>query len=160
MTSSSSSSSGSSSGIRFRAQRREQYSLYRARLVSRLQYKNLWSVCDAAAKSVEDRDADVDPKVARSRSKAVHVIMASLGNTPLAVIETAIGMLATMFSLLDEIYASTRAASRISLITELYRLKFSRGSIAKHCDRMLSILTQLEKMGKDVPSLNHTRVSY
>ena len=149
MTSSSSSSSDSSSGIRFRAQRREQYSLYRARLVSRLQYKNLWSVCDAAAKSVEDRNANVDPRVARYRSKALHVIMSSLGNTPLAVIETSIGMPATILSLLDERYACTRGASRISLMTELYRLKFSRRSITNYCDRILSVLTQLEKIGKD-----------
>lgn len=88
--------------------------------------------------------------MARIRTKAVHILISLLGDVPLRVVESVIGKPATMLFLLDERYASTRAASRISLMTELYRSKFTRGFILKHCDCMASILSQLEKMGSEI----------
>ena len=55
-----------------------------------------------------------------------------------------------MIANLDERYASCTAASRISILTRLYRSNFTGGSIEKHVDRISSLLAQLERMGPNV----------
>ena len=91
-----------------------------------------------------------DDKQARKCDKAVNVIISSLGNVPLRVVEMANGRPATMLHLLDERFASQRAATRIVLMTSLYRTKYTGGSMSKHCDDIASIIAQLDRMGKEV----------
>jgi gag-polypeptide of LTR copia-type len=54
-----------------------------------------------------------------------------------------------MLKLLDERYASSRAASRIAIQTQLYRKTNNGSDMAKFIDEYCSLFSQLERMGKD-----------
>lgn len=157
----SSSSSDGRAGFRFKATRKEEYSIYRSRLSAKLKGKGLWEVCSNVDQEKRDVEAaeqqsntgslsENESKKMRMRDKAVQIISASLGDVPFRVVDPAIGRPAEMLRLLDERYASTRAVSRISVMTSLYRTRFSGGSIVRHCDKIASLLSQLDKMGSDV----------
>lgn len=55
-----------------------------------------------------------------------------------------------MIEALDELYASNTASSRISLLINLYQVKYDNGSMEKHCDSIAALLSQLAKMGPEM----------
>jgi gag-polypeptide of LTR copia-type len=54
-----------------------------------------------------------------------------------------------MLALLDDRSASSRAASRIAVQTQLYRKTYDGGDMATFIDEFGSLFSQLERMGKD-----------
>lgn len=170
----SSSSSDSGRGFCLKASGKEHYFVYRARLEAKLKAKNLWVFCDPDTggkfKSTTQIQKSADgsqeliiasgsqftEKSSRMKDKATQIILSSLGDVPFRVVESEIGNPSTMIYHLDERYASNTAATRISILTSLYRTIFVSGSLEKHCDGISSLLSQAERMGVDfaVPDLH------
>ena len=78
------------------------------------------------------------------------MIGSSLGDVPIRVIHSSIDEPRDMILLIDEPYTSNTTVSRIYLLTSLYRMRFTGGSIEQQCNHMAIILSQLEKMGDEV----------
>ena len=82
----------------------------------------------------------MEAKKLRMREKSAQIIVSSLVNVSFRVIDPAMDHPAQMMKQLDDRYASARASSRISVMTSLYRTRYTGDSMAHHCDKISSML--------------------
>jgi gag-polypeptide of LTR copia-type len=131
---------------RFHGTRSDDYGLWRLRLRTACRAK-LWSFVDPAVTRSGDTcnsQMDID-----DNERACSIIIAALGDSALSVVSAVDEKPDQMLKLLDERYASSRAASRISVQTQLYRKSYTGGDMAKFIDAMGTLFSQLERMGND-----------
>jgi hypothetical protein len=132
---------------RFNGKRGEDYGLWRLRLRAACRAKNLWSLVDPAATRAPTTSTSDD--VTANKERACSIIIAALGDSPLRVVADVDDDPDRMLALLDDRYASSRAASRIAVQTQLYRKTYNGGDMATFIDEFGTLFSQLERMGKD-----------
>lgn len=84
------------------------------------------------------------------KKKASAMLTCALGDYALRVCSSQITEPMKMLGLLDKRYASTRTATRISVLTSVYKKSFGqKDSMPRYIDEFESLFAQLERMGED-----------
>ena len=133
---------------RFHGRQSDDYTTWRLRAEIALKGKGYWE-------QIQSRDCKPDVK-----NKAAALLANALGDHPFRVCSSALDNPMEMLNLLDARYASTRAASRVSILTTLYTKKYTgKYNMEKYVDEFEVLFNQLERMGKEnaVPE-NHKAV--
>eukprot|EP00171_Calliarthron_tuberculosum_P002471 IDg2471t1 len=140
----------------FNAGRRDDYGLWRLRLRAACRAKGVWRLVDPSisTKSPPNNELTDSTELTVGDSiekleKACALIISALGNTHLRVIQDVDDDPRRMLQLLDERYASSRAASRIAVQTQVYRKVYGGGDMAKFIDEFSSLFSKLDRMGED-----------
>jgi gag-polypeptide of LTR copia-type len=132
---------------RFNGKRGEYYGLWRLRLRAACRAQKLCSLVDPATTRATASSTSDD--VAVNKERACSIIIAALGDSPLRVVADVDDELDRMLAPLDDRYASSRAASRIAIQTQLYRKTYNGGDMATFLDEFGTLFSQLERMSKD-----------
>lgn len=125
---------------KFNGKYSDDYNLWRLRAEVALKGKGYWT-------KLEDmKTCDEETK-----SKASALIVSALGDTALRVCSSRIGDPLNMLKMLDNRCASSRTATRISVLTTMYTKRFDHNndSMANYVDVFEALFSQLEKMGDD-----------
>jgi hypothetical protein len=124
---------------RFTGKRGEDYGLWRLRLHGACRAKKLWPLVDPDVKCGSSISAP--EKVAENKELACSIIVAALGDARPRVVADVDDKPNVMLKLLDERYASSRAASRIAIQTQLYRKTYDGSDKAKLIDEYCSLFS-------------------
>ncbi len=117
----------------------DDYNLWRHRAEIALKGKGYWSKL---------QQSEVPSEV---KEKASAMIVQALGDSALRVCISKIDEPLEMLELLDKRYASTRSATRISLLTAVYSKKYAdKQNMARFVDEFESLFAQLERIGTQV----------
>ena len=82
------------------------------------------------------------------KSRASAIIINGIGDKPLRVIQNQVGDPQKMLQKLQERYASSRVATRMSLMGELQALTYNgRGDMAEYVDKYAALVSRLDAMG-------------
>ena len=123
---------------KFDGRRKDDYNLWRIRAEIALKGKGYWSLLQ-----VKDCDSI-------TKEKASAMIVNALGNSALRVCSNHVSEPMDMLATLDARYASTRATTRISVLTALYTKRYTgKSEMARYVDQFESLFSQLELMGKE-----------
>ena len=132
--------------------RQADYGLWRLRLRAELRTKGIWKYVNPNPSSSTSLSTSGSTGLAdgvEMLEKASAIIISSIGDSPLRVIEDVDDDPKKMLKMLDERYAPNRATSRIAVQTQLYRKVYDGGCMATFVDEFKSLFSQLERMGKD-----------
>lgn len=123
---------------KFHGKSTDDYNLWRIRAEVALKGKGYWA-------NVHRNECPADVK-----EKAAAMLTQALGDAPFRVCSSKAGNPILMLELLDMRYASTRAASRISVLTSVYSKKYQHTmNMPKYVDEFETLFAQLERMGND-----------
>lgn len=124
---------------KFNGIRNDDYSLWRLRAEIALKGKGFWT-------QLELKTCDEDVK-----NKSSAMLVAALGDTALRVCSSKIGEPLEMLKMLDNRFASSRTATRISVLTTMYTKRFNPKSdnMGKFIDEFETLFSQLERMGTE-----------
>lgn len=124
---------------KFSGSRNDDYSLWRLRAEIALKGKGFWT-------ELEKKDCSEDIK-----NKSSAMLVAALGDTALRVCSSKIGQPLQMLEMLDNRFASSRTATRISVLTTMYTKRFNsrKDNMGKFIDEFETLFAQLERMGPD-----------
>ena len=127
------------------------YDLWRIRIDAVLDGKGLADVCKAKDSTSESSApaASSDSTAADRRKKAKAIIVTSLGNTALRVVQGVSDNPALMLAKLDERFNSKSTAAQISKMAELVSMHYTerKDDISTHIDRMAALIEKLKGMG-------------
>lgn len=144
---------------RFHGRRGEDYGLWRLRLRAACRIKGVWNLVERSCDDTLDSSStpqDYELGIRHKQSlnnkleKTSGIIISALGDSALRVVADADGNPSSMLKLLDDRYASNRTSSRISVQTQLYRMKYQGQDMSNYIDEYTSLFSQLEFMGRDV----------
>ena len=122
---------------KFDGRRSDDYNLWRIRAVTALKGKGFWS-------NLQKKDCDSGTK-----EKAVAILVNSLGDSALRVCSEHVDDPLKMINALDSRFASTRATTRISVMTALYTKRYSdKEDMTEYVDGFESLFAQLLRMGE------------
>jgi hypothetical protein len=131
---------------RFHGKRGEDYGLWRLRLCAVCRAKNMWKLVDLDAASASRVASDQDSE---KQECACSIIIAALDDSPLRIVADVYEDTIRMIMLLDDLYASSRAASRIAVQTELNRNTYRGGNISTFINEFGTLYSHIERMEKD-----------
>ena len=121
---------------RFNGRASDDYNLWRIRAETALRGRKLWSKLNKEDCSEEIKD------------EASSILVSALGDSAFRVCSSKVNEPLEMLSLLDKRYASSRASSRISVLTCAFSKRYQPGQdMAKYVDEFETIFAQLEIMG-------------
>jgi len=122
---------------RFSGRAQDDYNLWRVRAEICLKGKGYW-------KQLQNEDCAEEIK-----EKSAAILVNALGDSAFRVCSSQVSEPLKMLELLDLRYASTRAATRISILTSVYSKTFGvKDNMPKYIDDFESLFSQLERMGK------------
>ena len=122
---------------RFKGGRNDDYNLWRIRAVAALKWKWYYSCLQAAG----------CPDT--TKEKAAAILICALGDTPLRVCGEYTSDPIKILELLDACYASSRATTRILVMTSLYSKRFTNNyDMDRYIDELESLFAQLLRIGK------------
>ncbi len=124
---------------KFNGRTSDDCNLWRVRAETALKGKGYWSKLNS-----DNCDSDV-------KDKASAMLVNALGDLALRVCMNEVSEPMKMLKLLDNRYASSRAATRISVLTSVYAKRWNgKEHMGKFVDEFESLFSQLERMGEDV----------
>lgn len=145
----------------FHGRRGEHYGTWRLRLRAACRLKGVWDVVESLSTlsdSSTTTTATTQCQLHSSRNivkkeKASRIIISALHDSPLRVVLEADDDTKRMFKLLDARYASIRTISRISVQTQLFRMRYTDQNMTFFVYKYTSLFAHLEQMGNDTEIL-------
>lgn len=135
---------------RFYGRRGDDYGLWRLRSRAACRVQGIWSLVenDSSRSTGTDSTCGEMSTVSREnqssrQEKASGIIISALGDSPLRVLSDQDGNPARMLQMLDARYASNRTVSRITVQTQLYRMKYKGQDMSRYIDEYTALFSQL-----------------